>query len=120
MVRIHGTRPQQLRQDMGIRDADRNATARRHPTYRWPRWSGLALALALAASVACSPAGAGSQPAPGPRAGQAGTQQVPGAVAAVGQPAPGFQVTTIDGLMLTSTDLIAQQKPYILYFFASW
>ena len=105
---------------MGIRDADHHATARRHPTYRWPQWSGLALALALAASVACSPAGAGSQPAAGRPAGQVGTQQAPAVVAKVGQPAPGFQVTTIDGLMLSSTDLIAQQKPYILYFFASW
>jgi hypothetical protein len=41
-------------------------------------------------------------------------------VAKVGQPAPGFQVATTDGLVLTSADLIAQQKPYILYFFASW
>ena len=38
----------------------------------------------------------------------------------VGQPAPEFTVTTLDGLSLTSADLLAQEKPYILYFFASW
>ena len=38
----------------------------------------------------------------------------------VGQPAPDFTVTTLDGQPLTSADLQAQEKPFILYFFASW
>ena len=38
----------------------------------------------------------------------------------VGQPAPDFTVTTLEGQPLTSADLLAQEKPYILYFFATW
>ena len=38
----------------------------------------------------------------------------------VGQPAPEFSVTTLDGQPLTSADLLAQEKPFILYFFATW
>ena len=45
---------------------------------------------------------------------------VRGVASQVGQVAPEFTVTTLDGLPLTSTDLLAQEKPYILYFFASW
>ena len=43
-----------------------------------------------------------------------------GVASQVGQAAPEFTVTTLDGLSLTSADLLAQEKPYILYFFASW
>jgi hypothetical protein len=43
-----------------------------------------------------------------------------GVASQVGQPAPELTVTTLDGLSLTSADLQAQEKPYILYFFASW
>lgn len=45
---------------------------------------------------------------------------VRGVASQVGQPAPEFAVTTLDGLLLTSADLLAQEKPFILYFFASW
>ena len=45
---------------------------------------------------------------------------VRGVASQVGQAAPEFTVTTLDGLSLTSADLLAQEKPYILYFFASW
>ena len=38
----------------------------------------------------------------------------------VGQHAPTFMLTTIDGAPLASADLLAQDKPYILYFFATW
>ena len=43
-----------------------------------------------------------------------------GVASQVGQSAPEFTVTTLDGLSLTSADLLAQDKPYILYFFATW
>lgn len=48
------------------------------------------------------------------------TSSVRGVASQVGQPAPEFTVTTLDGLSLTSADLLAQEKPYILYFFATW
>ena len=88
---------------------------------RWPaRWSVLALALAVAATVACGTNGAGKDSSASQASGSVAAQSTSAAVARVGQPAPGFQVATIDGSALTSADLIAQQKPYILYFFASW
>jgi hypothetical protein len=43
-----------------------------------------------------------------------------GVASQVGQPAPEFTVATLDGLSLTSADLLAQEKPFILYFFAAW
>ena len=36
----------------------------------------------------------------------------------VGNRAPDFQVTTVDGVPVTPADL--KGKPYILYFFATW
>ncbi len=78
------------------------------------------LALAVTMTVACSPVGTGggspSSQSPAPPA----AQQSVTVRANVGQLAPGFEVKTLDGLILTSADLLAQQKPYILYFFASW
>ena len=80
----------------------------------------LVVVLVAAAAVACSPGGAGGSSGSG-RSTAAPPAQQPAAVGArVGQLAPDFQVKTLDGLMLTSADLLAQQKPYILYFFASW
>ncbi len=38
----------------------------------------------------------------------------------VGQRAPDFTVTTLDAQALTSADLLAQDKPFILYFFTTW
>lgn len=80
----------------------------------------LMVVLVAVAAVACSPGGSGSSSSSG-RSTAAPPAQQPAAVGAgVGQLAPDFQVKTLDGLMLTSADLLAQQKPYILYFFASW
>jgi hypothetical protein len=70
--------------------------------------------------VACSPNAASRGPSASQSSGPAAAQSASVAVAKIGQPAPGFQVATIDGPVLTSADLIAQQKPFILYFFASW
>ena len=36
----------------------------------------------------------------------------------VGNRAPDFQVTTVDGVTVTPAEL--EGKPYILYFFATW
>lgn len=38
----------------------------------------------------------------------------------VGQRAPAFTVTTLDGKPLSSAELLVQDKPFILYFFATW
>ncbi|MBI4491948.1 MAG: hypothetical protein HY690_04055 [Chloroflexi bacterium] len=38
----------------------------------------------------------------------------------VGQRAPAFTLTTLEGKPLTSANLLAQEKPFILYFFATW
>lgn len=102
--------------DIGARERAGARLRSRRPA----RWSGLALALAVAAMVACSPNGTSRGPAASQPSNPVAAQSSSAAVATVGQPAPGFQVATIDGLVLTSADLIAQQKPYILYFFASW
>lgn len=48
------------------------------------------------------------------------TASLRGVASQVGQLAPEFTVTTLDGLSLTSADLLAQEKPFILYFFATW
>ena len=39
---------------------------------------------------------------------------------AVGQVAPDFAIAYADGRPLTASGLRVQQKPYILYFFATW
>ena len=74
--------------------------------------SGVILALAL---TALAPGQAAQAAAQAPD-----VASVRGVAAQVGQAAPEFSVTTLDGLSLTSADLQAQEKPYILYFFASW
>jgi len=38
----------------------------------------------------------------------------------VGQRAPAFVVTGLDGRQISDADLRAQGKPYILYFYATW
>lgn len=38
----------------------------------------------------------------------------------VGNRAPAFTLTTLDGKALTSAELLAQDKPFILFFFATW
>jgi cytochrome oxidase Cu insertion factor (SCO1/SenC/PrrC family) len=37
-----------------------------------------------------------------------------------GQVLPDFSLTGLDGKAITSVDLLAQKKPYILFFFATW
>ena len=77
----------------------------------------LVVVLVAAASGACNSSGGASSG----RSTAAPAAQPPAAFGAtVGKAAPDFQVGTLDGLMVTSADLRAQQKPYILYFFASW
>ena len=85
-----------------------------------PRLLLIAIAcLLVIATGACGPSRGDDGVASNQRSGPAAAQPSSGVVAKVGQLAPGFQVATLDGLMLTSADLIAQQKPYILYFFAT-
>jgi hypothetical protein len=91
-------------------DATRSKSRLRHG-----RPIGVALALVALALTALAPGETASAPAPAPDA-----TSVRGVASQVGQSAPEFSVTTLDGLSLTSADLLAQEKPYILYFFASW
>jgi hypothetical protein len=82
------------------------------------------LALLLVSSVwaACAPStarpGAPTGGAAAPPAARAGPGPAVGLE--VGQRAPDFTVTTLGGQRLASPDLLAQNKPFILYFFASW
>ena len=55
-----------------------------------------------------------------PAASAASTEASPPVGLQAGQRAPDVAVTTLDGARLTSADLVAQDKPYILYFFATW
>lgn len=87
---------------------------------RIPPWRWLVVVLALATTVACGPLGAAGGSSAGQSTAPPASQQSAKVGATVGQLAPGFQVRTLDGLTLTSADLQAQQRPYILYFFASW
>ena len=74
------------------------------------------LCLATALLAGCTPAAAptSSQPQPAPAAASTGSGT------SVGQLAPPFAVTTIDGRAVTDADLRAVDKPYILYFYATW
>jgi hypothetical protein len=84
------------------------------PRHRRLVGSGLALlALILTALSSGETAQASIQPRTEPAS-------MRGVASQVGQPAPEFTVTTLDGLSLTSADLLAQEKPFILYFFATW
>jgi cytochrome oxidase Cu insertion factor (SCO1/SenC/PrrC family) len=87
---------------------------------RWRARSGLSLALVgalLASSGQLLPASVLAdlvQPADrtGEVRGVAGQQ--------VGEPAPEFTVVAPDGQPVSSVDLLAQEKPFILFFFATW
>ena len=68
--------------------------------------------------AACSPNQAASRPAN--NAGAAAPKAGATTGVQIGQVAPAFGLTTIEGKPLTSADLRAQEKPYILYFFATW
>jgi hypothetical protein len=78
------------------------------------------VSLLVTAAVACGQGRGNGGSASNQPSGPSAAQPSAAVVAKVGRLAPGFQVATLDGLVLTSADLIAQQKPYILYFFASW
>ena len=77
-----------------------------------------AVALLGVVLAACSPNQAASHPAAHTGAAVPKAGAAPGVQ--VGQAAPAFSLTMLDGKPLTSADLQAQQKPYILYFFATW
>lgn len=81
---------------------------------------GLAVLALLLGSVviACAPSSAAPSRAAGAQAG--GPVSAPATGLQPGQLAPAFSVATLDGKQLTSADLLAQEKPFILYFFASW
>ena len=85
---------------------------------RWARSAVLALLLVSGILVACGPT-SGSRGATEDRL----AKQPEAALTIglqVGQRAPAFTVTTLDGKPLASADLLAQDKPFILYFFATW
>ena len=77
----------------------------------------MGLLLLAVATVACAPCGAQT-------AGSGAVHRGPGPEVATGlqagQRAPSFTVTGIDGRAVGSADLLAQDKPFILYFFATW
>ena len=81
------------------------------------------VALLLGALLAClaqlvgpaSPVVAGSD---APAARRAALDAVVGFQ--VGQPAPDFTVTTPEGQPITGADLLAHDRPFVLYFFATW
>ena len=86
---------------------------------RIPPWRWLVVVVVVCTTLACGPIGAGGSSS-GQSTSPPSAQQVTSIGAGVGQLAPSFLVRTIDGLTLTSAELRAQEKPYILYFFASW
>ena len=90
---------------------------RRRPS-SWRAGLGAALVAVLVTSIpAAIPSGATAATGQPPAL---AADSVRGAGFQVGQPAPDFTVTTLDGQALTGADLLAQGKPYILYFFARW
>jgi len=86
------------------------------------------LPVVLAVAACASPAPiSGQAPASGTAASgaqPAGPATSPGAESTVGlevgQRAPAFSVIGIDGRQYPDSDLKAQGKPYILYFYATW
>ena len=80
--------------------------------------TGVASLLLGTVLTACAPGGSQS----GSAAAEHRTSSPPGPSVGlpVGQRAPTFMLTTIDGAPVASADLLAQDKPYILYFFATW
>lgn len=82
-------------------------------------WRALVVVALLGVMLATiAPSGAAVRAADGPH--PPATEPARAAAFQVGQPAPDFTVTTLDGQPLTSADLLAQEKPFILYFFATW
>jgi len=85
-----------------------------------------AFALAACASPGVSQSTASSRSDQPPAVSERGGQQqgTPGSGAPVGldigQRAPPFVVTGLDGQQVSDVDLRAQGKPYILYFYATW
>jgi cytochrome oxidase Cu insertion factor (SCO1/SenC/PrrC family) len=85
----------------------------------------VAILIATLALAACAaPTAGGVTPGTGVAANDAPASG-PGADSSqvgidVGQRAPAFSVTGLDGRQVSDVDLRAQGKPYILYFYATW
>jgi hypothetical protein len=86
---------------------------------RVARWGfSLALVGALLASSGQLPPSSAFADMVEPAARPGDTRSVAGQQ--VGELAPEFSVVTPDGQPVTNADLLAQEKPFILYFFATW
>lgn len=102
----------------------------------WVGSMGVLLAVLSSVMVACAPGNVppGASDAPstgsGPAAVAPATRPAVAAPAPpesnprvglqVGERAPAFIVKTLEGGPLASSELLAQDKPFILYFFATW
>jgi hypothetical protein len=92
-----------------------------HVQRRWLRSYravGALLILLSASLVACAPAIRQSSATGSAVATQGGS--APPVGLEVGQRLPDFAVKALDGKPVSGTDLLAQDKPFILYFFATW
>lgn len=93
---------------------------------RWGRWvagraaPALGLAALIVALAGCGPRpGAEGQASPGAQPGRAGGESAPEGLQ-VGNRAPDFTVTTVDGQELSLAALVTAGRPVVLYFFATW
>lgn len=84
--------------------------------------AGLLLVAALAACGPLAPSRPSGPPTPVSNSTPASAATGPSVPQGprVGERAPDFSLTTLDGRPLTSAELLAQGKPFILYFFATW
>jgi len=104
------------------RNLSEQSSSARRMRRAWIVPCGLAVLMFSALLLACTP----SRAAPGGvstrSADLPAEHRQPGAVVGlqVGQRAPAFTVATLDAKPLTRADLLAQERPFILYFFASW
>ena len=89
---------------------------------RWLRraFPALALALTAGALAACAPAASGPRPTATPTATAGPAPTTPPVGTAVGQRTPDVALTTLDGGALTTEALVAQGRPFLLFFFATW
>jgi len=90
---------------------------RRRPSRWWAGVGTILVALLVTTLPAAIPSDATASAG---RPATVAADQVRGVGFQVGQPAPDFTVMTLDGQALTGADLLAQQKPFVLYFFARW
>lgn len=54
------------------------------------------------------------------RIGSGGVSDARSNLLKAGQRVPDFAVTTVDGKPISGAELIAQKRPYVLFFFATW